>query len=124
MRVLICGGRDFTDWKLFCKVMNKIDPCTHKQLLGNPDLVIIHGGAKGADRFADQWAVVHWKQFEEYPANWKKYGKAAGVIRNQQMIDEGKPDLVVAFPGGRGTANMIKLAKKAGIEVREIKYEV
>ncbi len=57
------------------------------------------------------------------PADWDKFGKGAGPIRNQQMIDEGKPDLVVAFPGGTGTADMVKRAKKHGIEVIEVKND-
>jgi hypothetical protein len=57
---------------------------------------------------------------EVYPADWKKHGRSAGPIRNQHMLDVGKPNLVIAFPGGRGTADMMKRAEKAGIEVRRI----
>jgi hypothetical protein len=53
-----------------------------------------------------------------YVAQWKKHGRAAGPIRNQRMLDKGKPDLVVAFPGGRGTADMIRRAERAGVPVR------
>lgn len=88
-----------------------------------PDWVIISGKAKGADTVAIEWAVVNWCSWEEYPADWEQYGKAAGPIRNQRMLDEGKPDLVIAFPGGTGTADMVRRAKAAGIEVREITYE-
>ncbi len=123
MRVLICGGRDFTDKKLFHNTMNEIDPSTDEKMLGDPELVVIHGGAKGADMMADEWAVVSWKNIERYKADWGKYGRGAGPIRNQQMIDEGKPDLVIAFPGGKGTADMVRRAKKAGIEVKEITNE-
>lgn len=80
------------------------------------NVVIISGAAKGADTMALDWAVVNWCQFEEYPAQWKLYGRKAGPIRNQQMIDEGKPNLVVAFPGGVGTQDMIRRARKAKIE--------
>jgi hypothetical protein len=55
-----------------------------------------------------------------FPADWEKYGKAAGPIRNQQILVEGKPDLVVAFQGGRGTANMVSRAQQAGVPVVEI----
>jgi acyl-CoA synthetase (NDP forming) len=55
-----------------------------------------------------------------FPANWKKHGKSAGPIRNQLMLDVGKPDLVIAFPGGSGTADMIRRARKAGVPVKEI----
>jgi UDP-N-acetylmuramoylalanine-D-glutamate ligase len=61
-----------------------------------------------------------WGGLEVYPADWKLHGKSAGHIRNQQMLDESKPDIVIAFPGGRGTANMIKRAKKAGVEVFQV----
>lgn len=85
------------------------------------DIVIIHGGAKGADSLADQWAVVNWVRFEEFRADWNKHGKSAGMIRNLQMITEGKPDVVLAFPGGPGTRNMIKQARAHGIRVIEVK---
>lgn len=85
-----------------------------------PDTVIIHGAATGADSLANRWAVVNWVRSEEYPADWKKHGAAAGPIRNQRMIDEGKPDLVVAFPGGKGTADMVSRAKAAGVRVIEV----
>jgi hypothetical protein len=54
---------------------------------------------------------------KEYPADWQKHGKAAGPIRNRQMLEDGKPDLVIAFSGGRGTANMISQARAAGVKV-------
>ncbi len=57
---------------------------------------------------------------EVYEADWHEHGRAAGPIRNARMIAEGRPDLVIAFPGGRGTADMVSRARKAGIEVREV----
>ena len=78
---------------------------------------IIQGGAKGADFLAKVYAHECGIPCEEYPADWKAYGKAAGHLRNQKMLDEGKPDLVVAFPGGNGTADMVARARKAGVEV-------
>lgn len=85
-------------------------------------MTIISGGARGVDSAAIDWAVVNWCPFKEYKADWQQYGKAAGVIRNRQMLDEGKPDLVVAFPGGKGTAHMVSIAKERGIPVKEITY--
>lgn len=81
---------------------------------------VISGKAKGADTLAIDWAVVNWLTWDEYPADWEKYGKSAGYIRNQQMLDEGKPDYVIAFPGGAGTKNMKERAIKAGVPVIEI----
>ena len=78
--------------------------------------------ASGADRLGERFAKANNCELLVFPADWNKFGKAAGFIRNQQMIDEGKPDLVVALPGGRGTADMVRRAKKHGIEVAEVKY--
>jgi hypothetical protein len=131
MRVLVCGGRDFG----YCRVGYRspehlfLTDYLDKRL--NPDnlplppngLVIIEGGAKGADSAAADWAVVNWVMIEEYPADWEKHGKRAGYLRNVQMLEEGKPDLVIAFPGGKGTAMMINLAKGAGVPVEIVEYE-
>lgn len=85
-----------------------------------PDVFVISGKARGADTLAIDWAVVNWQDYKEFPADWEKYGKSAGYIRNQQMLDEGKPDIVVAFPGGAGTRMMVNIARKAGVEVLEV----
>lgn len=84
------------------------------------DITIISGMATGVDSVAADWAACNWCQLLRFPISdedWKIHGKKAGYLRNQRMLDEGKPDLVVAFPGGRGTTMMIKLAEKAGIPV-------
>ena len=57
---------------------------------------------------------------EVYPANWEEFGKRAGLIRNARMLTEGKPERVLAFPGGRGTADMVSRAREAGVEVCEV----
>ena len=108
MRVLVCGGRDYTDW------YRLIDVLDHYVNHGD---VIITGMARGADTLAFDYAVMENIETEEYPAQWEIHGKKAGPIRNQQMLDEGKPDLVIAFPGGNGTADMVRRAKKAGVKV-------
>ena len=114
MKVLACGGRDFEDRKT---VYDYLDALHSKQSISE----LIEGGARGADTLAGEWADERGIQRRTFEANWKKYRAAAGPIRNKQMLDEGKPDLVVAFPGGKGTANMIGQAREAGVEVREIK---
>ena len=116
MRVLVCGGRDFTDYVLVVETIMDIH-------IDSAITCIIHGAARGADTEAENAARHIGIPTEVYPADWDKYKKAAGPIRNAQMITEGKPDLVIAFPGGKGTANMIKQAKDAGIPVKEIKHE-
>lgn len=113
MRVLVCGGRDYSP-ELVVLWLDGFD-------LHGPNLdVIIEGGARGADRGAQMWAKQCSKELLTFPADWEKYGKRAGYLRNVQMLEEGKPDLVVAFPGGKGTAMMVRLAKEKGIEVIEI----
>jgi YspA, cpYpsA-related SLOG family len=79
----------------------------------------MQGGARGADALAKDWAMTHpdIKRFE-IKADWKRYGNAAGPIRNQRMLEWG-PDLVVAFAGGTGTAGMVALARAAGVPVIE-----
>jgi len=69
---------------------------------------------------ANAWAVDHNLAIRSFPADWEKDGLAAGPMRNQRMLDEGKPDLVIAFPGGRGTADMVQRAKAAHVRVIEI----
>jgi hypothetical protein len=111
MRILVCGGRDFNNDALLNETLNQ-----HKC----DDLTIIEGGAKGADLGALHWARHNAVPVETYRADWDKYGKRAGYIRNVQMLNEGKPDLVIAFPGGKGTQMMIMLAKSAGVPVVEV----
>ena len=70
---------------------------------------------------AEDWAKVRGIECVVFHADRAKYGRAAGPIRNQQMLDEGRPTLVVAFPDGRGTADMVRRARSAGVEVIEVK---
>ena len=127
MRVLVCGGRNFA-WQIKGKPAAQVTEewqslwDTLDEINENEGIdVIIHGNAKGADQTSGEWASERVIRAEEYPAKWNVHGRAAGPIRNQQMLDKGKPDLVVAFKGGVGTAGMVSIAKKAGIEVRGAK---
>lgn len=111
MRVLVCGSRYFNDINLMSSKLTEIQEETNFD-------TIIHGAARGADTLAEAWAFRHGFTTIAFPADWNKYGKGAGSIRNKQMLDEGKPDLVVAFrgPNSRGTQNMIDQAEKAGVK--------
>jgi hypothetical protein len=82
--------------------------------------LLIHGAATGADRLAQAWARNRLIPDREFDANWPEHGGGAGAIRNQRMIDEGKPDLVVAFPGGPGTDDLMQRAKLHGVKVIEV----
>lgn len=110
MRLLVCGGRDFSDTESAYKVLDAM----HRALGID---VLIEGNAKGADRIAGYWARRNGVTNLKFPADWNKHGKAAGAIRNQQMLDEGRPSHVLAFPGGRGTADMVRRAKATGVQV-------
>ena len=116
-RVLVCGGRDFNDAE---KLVEKLDLLREEHEAKGNRVVVIHGDAKGADYLANSWAEFHKLKIKKFPANWKKFGKAAGHIRNAQMLEESSPDVVVAFPGGRGTQNMIQQAEKYGVPVIKI----
>jgi hypothetical protein len=113
MRVLVCGGRDFSDCKA---VFDALDDLARHEVVD----CIIEGDARGADRIAGAWAKRRRVDLRLFPADWNKHGRAAGPIRNQQMIDKGKPDFVLAFPGGAGTADMVRRAKAAGLPVAEV----
>jgi len=101
MILLVCGGRDYKDRNLVWRVLDSF-------LFD----VLVHGACNsGADFFASMWARNRGhKKVKEYPADWEKHGNAAGPIRNQFMLEDAKPNFVIAFPGGKGTANMVALA--------------
>lgn len=130
-RILVCGGRDFMDRSLVFAALDAITPRTEPDEHGNDmpkDVTIIHGACqdrrgrlKGADGFADDWAVVNWCPVLEYPADWDAHGRAAGPIRNREML-KSKPDFVLAFEGGRGTKDMVGAARKVGIQVYEPRW--
>jgi YspA, cpYpsA-related SLOG family len=115
MRVLVCGGRDFNDWPLLNQALSDLLPEDTRDTV-----TIISGHARGADALGERWARAEGLQLLVFPADWQTYGRSAGPIRNKQMLVEGKPELVVAFAGGSGTANMIKQARAAGVTVVEV----
>lgn len=115
MRVLVCGGRDYVDASTLWGALD-----TLRMETPHDALTIIQGGACGADQMAREWCQSRHVPFDNFPANWDKDGKAAGPIRNQRMIDHGKPLLVLAFPGGRGTEDMVRRAEVAGVPVKRI----
>ena len=109
MRILVCGGRHYTDQRAVFELLNCLRPT-----------LVIEGGATGADRLARAWAIANEAPHMGFPADWKAHGKKAGPRRNQEMIDIGKPDFWLAFPGGKGTADMVRRLKAAGIPGEEI----
>ncbi len=114
MRVLVCGGRDGLDPDYIEKTLDRVLAAR------GPFERLIHGDARGVDRTAGKWArdnhILEW----EFLPEWHRVEVSDGLSRNQRMILEGAPDLVIAFPGGEGTANMVEQAQAAGVEVLEV----
>ncbi len=111
MKVIVCGGRRYSNRKRVFDTLDAIHWAT-------PITVLMHGNARGADGLADDWAAGKVKTVTFTPA-WEQHGRAAGPLRNQEMLDAG-PDLVVAFPGGHGTADMVRRAKAVNVRVMEV----
>lgn len=111
MRVLVCGDRKWDDEVAIKKELEALPP----------DSVIIQGFALGADRIAYLVASQLHLECISYPAQWKKYGRAAGQIRNMQMLLEGKPDVIFAFHhnilASKGTRNMVEQGLRTGVPV-------
>lgn len=119
-RVLVCGGRDFNNVPLIWKTLDAIQAERKIRCVIDGASDDVTGPYVGADYWGHQWACARDKSTARFHADWKRLGKPAGPIRNTRMIEEGKPDLVIAFRGGKGTANMVAQARAAGIEVIEI----
>ncbi len=110
MRLLVCGGREYADRDFVFRVLDAVNR-------KRPISVLMHGACPtGADKFADDWLKARGIEPLRFPADWRKYGRAAGPIRNKQMRDEGRPDGAVAFPGNDGTAGMVAMLREIGIE--------
>ncbi len=110
MRIIVCGSRNYDNKEVLedsLKYLHQMHNITH----------LWHGNANGADKMAGEWAKKY-PEIKVHPtrAEWSRYGRGAGPIRNKAMLGNGI-ELVIAFPGGIGTSNMIKQAEKASIEV-------
>jgi hypothetical protein len=113
MRVIICGGRYYDRPAEAFAYLDKF----HALL---PITLVIEGGQRGADRIAYDWAVKRRIETMTVPALWSTHGGSAGPLRNQAMLERHRPNLVIAFPGGSGTMNMVRLATAAGLPVYHI----
>lgn len=130
MKVLVTGSRDWPNSDggkgiIYCGLADAIKCHYYPDKPKREDILIIHGGARGADEIADEWARERFVPTKVYIPDWQGQGKKAGILRNQQMLDENPDiDLVIAFwkNKSKGTAHMINYAKKAGKKV--IIYEL
>ena len=109
MNVVVCGGRNFWDKEYIFKSLSRF----HK--IHNID-ILINGASRGADALSAAWATENYVQVASCPANWTKYGRAAGMIRNSMMLNL-NTDYVIAFPGGKGTSGMVRLAMEKRVKV-------
>ena len=111
MRILICGSRDWTDVYAINCVLNGY-------LSDGDPITVISGMAKGADYIAAEWARLNEQALVEFPPEWELYGKSAGPVRNREMLEQGKPEVVWAFKThveSRGTNHMVNLCRKAAV---------
>jgi hypothetical protein len=118
MRVLVCGGRSYFNRPL---IFAKLDGLQAELWPTGGIELVIHGGATGVDSLAAAWASIRHVPAQAFPADWEAWGRSAGMRRNGQMLKEGRPGLVLAFPGGKGTAGMVQLAQLAAVTVRQVK---
>lgn len=107
-KVVIGGCRDFTDYRILCDF---VDACLVR-VAARTDICILSGGCRGVDEMGERYAAEHGYAVERFPADWKRHGRAAGPIRNRQMVDAA--DCVIAFWDGRsrGTASLIAYTKE------------
>lgn len=126
MLVCVTGGRKY-GWK-FDEENHKVENTIETWFLYDvleafrlkyPKMKLMHGGATGADSWAHTWAVNKNVEVKVFKANWDLYDNAAGPVRNAEMVAQ-KPDIVIAFPGGTGTNNMITQSLKAELKVIQV----
>lgn len=116
MRIVVAGGRDFNNTDLV--------EYAFKQIGIGPNDTVVHGACRGADLLCATIAKLYGAKTEAHPADWKRYGKSAGPVRNREMLQSGV-DMLIAFPGGRGTFNAVMTAKSLDVpiwDLREMKW--
>lgn len=128
IRLLVCGGRTATllglgldPGSVYVRLVRMLNELSAN---GKRPLTIIHGGANGVDTMANTWCFNTNTPKLVFPVSkedWERVGNIAGNLRNTKMLEDGKPDMCVAFPGGRGTADMVAKAQAAGLRVLEVK---
>ncbi|MGL4285854.1 MAG: DUF2493 domain-containing protein [Phreatobacter sp.] len=110
MRLLICGGRHYDDAAAICRELDRLHG-------GQPIDVLIHGGLVAIGTVAEAWARQHNVHVIRYPPNWTLLGTKAEARRNAFMLADSRPDFLLAFPGGRDTADLVRMARAAELPV-------
>ena len=118
-KVIIAGTRYFNDYSLLKETANRL---LADKITAGYSIVIVSGGCAGADLLGERYAKENGYSIDRYPAEWKEYGKKAGIMRNAVMADNA--DALIAYWDGisRGTKNMIDEARKRGLAVRIKRY--
>lgn len=124
-KIIVCGGRHFEDYELLKSILDKH---LEDNGIALTDVEIVSGHCQGADMLGERYAKENGCALKVFPAEWKNYGKAAGPIRNKQMVEyisAAKKKLVVAFvsPKSKGTCHTVSLARKINIPVIEHFYD-
>lgn len=115
MKVIVAGGRDFRDYDLLKSVLDQ-----YKEIF--PDIEIVSGKAKGADSLGEKWAIENKIHVYSFPANWDKFGKSAGYMRNEQMAKFADQSICFWDQKSKGTKHMINLCKKNGLHCKIVYY--
>lgn len=110
MRLLVCGGRHLDDARFVRAELSRLHAV-------NPITVLIHGGHIVLGTVLEDWARENIIHVVRYPSNWQHLGKRADIIRNAFMIDDSRPDCLLALPGGRNTLDLVYRARSAGIPI-------
>jgi hypothetical protein len=110
MKVVVTGGRDNTDIRAIWATLDEIHAL-------HPITMLVWGGARGADTIASRWADARKVNHMLVSAKWNEHGRAAGFIRNREMLELSGVDMLIAFHGGRGTAHTVKTAREMGIHI-------
>ena len=124
MKVIVAGCRSFNNYELLKTKLDEIlEPHLIMEKLNPKHLIIVSGAANGADKLGEQYAIERKLKIDRYPADWQKFHRRAGPIRNAQMAEVG--EMLVAFWDGEssGTKHMIKIAKNKGLIVHIIKID-
>jgi len=115
MKVIIAGSREFSDFNLLR------EKC--EEIISSEEVEIVSGTAKGADKMGEEYAKAKGYQIKRFPANWNKYGKSAGYLRNKEMAEYADSAIIFWDGSSKGTKHMIDLAKDKGLKVNIILYK-
>ena len=113
-RLVVAGSRDFDDYTLLAAELDKL-------LAGKTNITIVSGTARGADRLGERYAAEHNLRIERFPAEWEKYHKGAGPIRNAKMVQSADAVIVFWDSESSGTKNIIECARKEDIPYRIVR---